>query len=241
MKKIILVCLFLFIGCDKLDKIEKLEDNISIIKEVDKEDDIPMRMEDSVFENIEIEENLTKIEENQSIKDILDRYKNKLCADDKLKKLIGNMFIVGFYGTEINETSQIVRDIFDYHLGGVILFDKDPSRRGYAKNIKNPKQLASLTKKLQDYSDYTLFISVDQEGGRVARLRKKTGFKKNYPSAKDIGTKYRLTTIKKIYNEMGKTLADVGINLNFAPSVDMAINPENIVIIKNKRSYGKDS
>jgi len=218
MKKYILLCLFLITGCDE----------------------IPMRIEDSIYDSSNIkEENETK-EPLLGITEIIALDKNQSYSDTEIKELIGNMFILGFYGTDINTKSQIVKDIEDYHIGGVILFDKHPSIKGKSKNIKNPTQLKILTKKLQNYSSYPLFIATDQEGGKVARLKITTGFKTNYPSAKDIATKYKIKSIEKIYDEMGKTLANSGINLNFAPSVDMEINPNNVVIVKLKRSYGKD-
>jgi len=228
MKKCILFCLLIIVvGCDEVNRSEKNITNV--IESNQSSEEIALRIEDSIYDNLNVEsENIFTKDTNQSY------------SDKELKELIGNMFIVGFYGTDINTKSQIVKEIENYHLGGVILFDRHPSQRGKAKNIKNPKQLKALTQKLQAYSSYPLFIATDQEGGNVARLKKKTGFKKNYPSAKDISTKYKVKSIKKIYKEMGHTLSDMGINLNFAPSIDMEINPNNVVIVKLKRSYGKD-
>ena len=229
MKKCILFCLLIIVvvGCDEVNRSEKNITNV--IESNQSSEEIALRIEDSIYDNLNVEsENIFTKDTNQSY------------SDKELKELIGNMFIVGFYGTDINTKSQIVKEIENYHLGGVILFDRHPSQRGKAKNIKNPKQLKALTQKLQAYSSYPLFIATDQEGGKVARLKKKTGFKKNYPSAKDISTKYKVKSIKKIYKEMGHTLSDMGINLNFAPSIDMEINPNNVVIVKLKRSYGKD-
>jgi len=216
MKKIILIFILFFSACS--------DDNRDIAQELESK-----KVDTLLFED-----------RNKTVENKLNI--EKKYSDDEVKKLIGNMFIIGFYGTDINESSQITKDIQEYHLGGVILFDKHPSRRKEFKNIKNPKQLKALTKKLQEYSDYPLFIAIDQEGGKVARLKKRNGFtKKDYPSAKDISTEYTLDSIKKIYNNMGKTLADAGVNLNLAPSVDMEINPKNVVIVKLKRSYGKES
>jgi len=216
MKKIILIVLLLLSACSN------------------NTEDVPQEIEAKKMKEL-----LPK-NTNLTIEDKL--IEKKSYSDNDLKKLIGNMFVIGFYGTDINENSQIIKDIREYHLGGVILFDKHPSRKKRAKNIENPKQLKLLTKKLQTYSDYPLLIAIDQEGGKVARLSKRNGFtKKDYPSSKDISTKYTIDEIKKIYNDMGKTLADSGINLNFAPSVDMEINPKNVVIVKLKRSYGKES
>ncbi|HIP13609.1 MAG TPA: glycosyl hydrolase [Arcobacter sp.] len=255
MKKYILLFILIMTGCDEL---KELEGNLST--EVNQSsEEISIKAEDSLYASLLIEEstreepliegreldefNETKVYKEKPLignKKVDGLKETKNYSDTELTALIGNMFIVGFYGTNINTKSQIVKDIEKYHIGGVILFDKHPSKRGKSKNIKNPTQLKNLTKKLQNYSSYPLLIATDQEGGKVARLKIKTGFKTNYPSAKDIATKYKIKTIEKIYDDMGKTLANAGINLNFAPSVDMEINPKNIVIVKLKRSYGKD-
>jgi len=185
MKKYIFLFILLMIGCNEPKELEK-----NIATEINTSSkDIRIKAEDSLYKNLLIEENSREEPLIQDEK-IDESNKTKIYNDKELTKLIGNMFIVGFYGTDINTKSQIVKDIENYHLGGVILFDKHPSRKGKAKNIQNPKQLKKLTQKLQDYSSYTLFIATDQEGGKVARLKKKTGFKKDYPSAKDISTKY---------------------------------------------------
>jgi len=220
MKKYILLFTLLIIGCDEQKEFER-----NIFTEINQSnEEISIKMEDSTLKNKE------KVESN----------KTKTYTDKELKELIGNMFMVGFYGTDINTKSQIVKDMEDYHIGGVILFDKHPSKKGKSKNIKNPKQLKKLTQKLQNYSSYPLFIATDQEGGKVARLRKKTGFKKDFPSAKEISNYKNLHSVEKIYSDMAKVLYNSGINLNFAPDVDMEMNPKNVVIVKLKRSYGKE-
>ncbi len=159
--------------------------------------------------------------------------------DDKLKKLIGRMLLVGFPNETIDKNSEIVRHIKQYELGGVILFDRFYYDRSKTKNISSPKQLQALTSKLQKFSDKPLIISIDQEGGKVARLKPKYGFQAT-PSAKVVSRQDEYMT-KHIYNALANTLKDAGINCNFAPVVDLALNPENKVIYGLKRSYGSDS
>lgn len=236
MRKYIILLILLLTGCDEL---KEFEQNISTEIHQSNQEEISIKMKDSLYEDFSIKEKIIEVP-ILATQEIEESNETKIYNDKELTELIGNMFMVGFYGTDINTKSQIVKDIEQYHIGGVILFDKHPSKRGKSKNIKNPKQLKNLTQKLQSYSSYPLFIATDQEGGMVARLKKKTGFQTNYPSAKDIASKYKIRTIEKIYDEMGKTLKNSGINLNFAPSVDMEINPKNVVIVKLKRSYGKD-
>ncbi len=158
-------------------------------------------------------------------------------TEDDIKKMIGRMLIVGFDGTNVTNKSQIVKDINKYDLGGVILFDKDYTSKK-TKNITSPTQLAKLTKELKSFSKKPLLISVDQEGGKVARLKPEYGFKK-IPSAVEV-SKYSYKDTVQTYKKQSKMLRDAGINTNFAPVVDLAINPKNKVIVGMGRSYGVD-
>ena len=71
--------------------------------------------------------------------------------------------------------------ITEYNIGGVILFDEDLNWHSGTRNIESPDQLKDLTDKLQNISENSLFIAIDQEGGKVTRLKQMYGFK-NTPS-----------------------------------------------------------
>ena len=157
-------------------------------------------------------------------------------SETELKKLIGQMLIVGFPNEDINPNSQIVKDIRKYDLGGVILFDKFYDDRTKTKNISSPDQVQRLTKKLKMFAKRELFIAIDQEGGKVARLKPEYGFSKT-PSAFKV-SKTSLENAKNIYAKQSYMLKQAGINLNFAPVVDLAVNPKNKVIVGLERSYG---
>ena len=161
---------------------------------------------------------------------------DNLPNDDKLKKMIGRMLIVGFADETINKNSQIIKQINKYDLVGVILFDRFYDDRKKVKNIRNPKQLQLLTKNLKLFSNKPLIISVDQEGGKVARLKPKYGFEAT-GSAKVISELDTYMT-GRTYENLAQVLVENGINCDFAPVVDLALNPENKVIYKLKRSYG---
>lgn len=163
---------------------------------------------------------------------------NANISDAELKKMIGQMLIVGFDGKNVDKNSQIVKDINSYNLGGVILFDKDYKHKDKTKNISSKIQLKKLINNLKRYTNKDIFISVDQEGGFVARLKPKYGFD-DIKSAQDIsmGT---LKDASYVYNKEALMLNEVGINMNFAPVVDLAVNPQNKVIVGLKRSYGSD-
>jgi len=157
-----------------------------------------------------------------------------------VEQMAGSMLMVGFHGTSAKQNSQICRDIKRYNLAGVILFDYNPIDRSKPKNISNRDQLSRLTKQLKACSqDGKLLISVDQEGGKVQRLKSKYGFYGKFPKASDISS-LKDSQIKQIYSRMGSELHSVGINYDLAPVVDLDINPKNHVIHGLGRSYGSD-
>ncbi len=146
-------------------------------------------------------------------------------------KEIANMFILGFYG--IDSSNSIKNDICNKGLGGVILFQKSPVKKGAYKNFYSATSLKALTDSLKECSSKPL-IAVDQEGGVVQRIK----IKQKYPSAATIANISK--DIAKItYLKMAKELKELGVNYNFAPVADLAINPRNRVIVKWGRSYGK--
>ena len=159
-------------------------------------------------------------------------------SQKSLDEKIGSMLMVGFMGTSAPQNSQICQDIKQYDLAGVILFDMNPVNHKQAKNISSKEQVAKLTQELQACSkDGKLLISVDQEGGRVQRLKSKYGFYGKFPKAADV-IKLSDARVKQHYEEMGAELNSVGINYNLAPDVDLAINKRNRVIYKLGRSFG---
>ncbi|MBD3789396.1 MAG: glycosyl hydrolase [Campylobacterales bacterium] len=157
-----------------------------------------------------------------------------------LQKRIGQMLMVGFHGTTAASHTKICEDIKRYNLGGVILFDFNPVDKSKPKNIANRAQLTKLTKELQTCSqDGKLLIAVDQEGGKVQRLKSAYGFYGNFPKASDV-SRMNKEQIQSTYQKMSQELKSVGINFDLAPVVDLAINPRNQVIYGLGRSFGKD-
>jgi beta-N-acetylhexosaminidase len=149
-----------------------------------------------------------------------------LCAQT-LTSQIANMIIIGFEGEKVPK--HLADFIQKNGIGGVILFKK---------NIKNPLQLRELTKRLKSL-DTTIMIATDQEGGLVERLSDKNGF---YHTPKPIEVAdMDSETAQKIYTKMAKMLHQNGINVNFAPSVDLAKNPKNRVIAKYGRAFSADA
>ncbi len=161
---------------------------------------------------------------------------------------IGQMLIVGFEGKHINEQSTIVRFMAKSNIGGVILFDFDYQKKKFDKNIESPEQVTQLNQSLKDYHqkiniqhgrpDLPLIISVDYEGGEVNRLKETYGFPATYAAAelKRMG----FAVANQIAFEMSQTLKGCGFNLDFAPVLDVNINPENPIIGKLDRSFSED-
>lgn len=160
-------------------------------------------------------------------------------AQPSLDEQIGQMLMLGFRALTVDETSPIVEEIQTLHLGGVVLFDVHVPTWSDQRNIASPAQLAALTTGLQAAASTPLLIAVDQEGGRVARLKEKHGFPPS-PSPQSLGERDDLAYTAKVAGIMAQTLAEMGINLNLAPGVDLNSNPDNPVIGSLGRSFGAD-
>ena len=148
---------------------------------------------------------------------------------------LGQLFLIGFAGLTVDAGHPVVAAISRYDLGGVILFDRELN--GSRRNIESPGQLRELTVALQGFSQTPLFIAVDQEGGRVCRLKEEDGFAPTVP-AKFLGDQDDPVTTRRHAEEMARELAAFGINLNLAPVVDMDLNPANPIIGRYLRSFG---
>ena len=152
---------------------------------------------------------------------------HQLIARMSLEQKVGQLIVVGFEGTRID--AEIESNIKQRFIGGVTLF---------ARNIESPRQVAKLTANLQKLTQETecripLFIATDQEGGWVARL--KTGATV-LPGNMALGATRSAELAEQAGRVTAIELAAVGINLNFAPVMDVNNNPLNPVI--DRRSFG---
>lgn len=146
---------------------------------------------------------------------------NEMTLDEK----IGQMVLSGFNGTDFN--SELDTLINDLKVGGVILF---------SRNIEDSKQLKKLNLDIEEANkNIPVFISIDEEGGRVNRLAKNI---KRFESAKSIGDKGDIKYAYENGKEIGKTLKDHKINMNFAPVLDIYSNSKNTVI--GDRAFGNN-
>ncbi|WP_372635890.1 beta-N-acetylhexosaminidase [Cohnella sp.] len=149
---------------------------------------------------------------------------NKGFAELTLKQKIGQLFMCGFEGTE--PTKEIDNLIRDYGLGGIIYF---------RRNLRDAEQVRELSAKLQDASEHPLFIAIDQEGGMVVRLEEGVTV---MPGGMAQGAAASEALTREAAKLSGAELREIGINMNFAPCLDVNNNPQNPVI--GVRSYGED-
>ncbi len=138
---------------------------------------------------------------------------------------VGQLFLTGISGLSLTDAERSF--IQEKNIGGIILFKH---------NFSDPGQLAELVNEIQTLRDeYPLFISVDQEGGRVRRF--KTHFTQ-FPPMFDVGEKDSPKLTFDMHKILADELAACGVNLNFAPCCDVWSNENNKVI--GDRAFGKD-
>ncbi|WP_017416563.1 beta-N-acetylhexosaminidase [Clostridium tunisiense] len=143
-----------------------------------------------------------------------------------LEEKIGQMIFAGVSGTTMDTGAQKL--INQLHVGGIIF---------YKNNFENPTQTVELVNqiKAENSSNIPLFLGVDQEGGRVIRL---PGALTNFPPNKQIGEVNNSEFSYKIGRLLGYELKEFGLNLDFAPVLDINSNPNNPVI--GDRSFGNN-
>lgn len=156
-----------------------------------------------------------------------------------LEDMAGQMLLVGFRGLSVDDTSPIVRDVAAGRVGGVILFDYDVLLKSPGRNVDNPEQVRGLTAALQSRARVPLFMAVDQEGGRVQRLKGRNGFA-DTPSAADMGAWQDPDRVRAAGLALGRMLSGLGLNLDFAPVADVDVNPQSPAIGALGRSFSAD-
>ena len=167
-------------------------------------------------------------------------------GDTDLRKKIAQMIIVGFDGTELTQDNPIYKDIINEKISGVILFSKNVvteiiNRKYTPKDMMtSPNQLKKLIKQIKKISPNKLFVAIDEEGGQISRLPSSVGFNSETLSHKQLGDKNDTKFTYKQAKKIAEMLNDLGINVNFAPCVDLAINKESPIIYKKERSFSDD-
>lgn len=132
------------------------------------------------------------------------------------------MFVLGCRGS--SPPKWIKEFAHKYGLGGIILFDYDFRTKSYDRNVIDPIQLRKFCREIKRLPAKPL-IFVDQEGGRVRRLKEDKGFQP-YPSAADFSCLDSTAKTTLTINSF-KEMKEIGINYNLAPVIDMNTYPDN--------------
>jgi beta-N-acetylhexosaminidase len=148
-----------------------------------------------------------------------------------LEEMAGQMIVVGFAGDDVSDASvrQVTSEIASSGIGGVMYLKVNVKSRAAVKAM-NEAFLAAAPNGLKP------FITLDQEGGEVERLTSAVGFDE-IPGAEAIAGKYTPAEAEAIYGKMADAIADWGFNVNFAPVVDLNVNPKNQVIARFGRAF----
>ncbi|PLR78483.1 beta-N-acetylhexosaminidase [Bacillus sp. V3-13] len=158
--------------------------------------------------------------------DVISRAIQKMTLEEK----VGQMLMPDFRtwkGANVTEMlPEIEQLVKQYHLGGVILF---------RENVVTTEQTAKLVSAYEEASEkYGLLMTIDQEGGIVTRLQSGT----DMPGNMALGATRSPEIAGKVGKAIGEELAALGINMNFAPVLDINNNPDNPVI--GVRSFGEN-
>lgn len=149
-------------------------------------------------------------------------------APDLLDIKIGQMILIGMPKAEVDPL--VLDEVKKGKVGALIFFEKNiPNKPNAFASVK------SMTWTYQKAASIPLFICIDQEGGKVNRLKEKYGFTKSVTAA-TLGKSKSLDSVRFYADAMAATLAGLGFNVNFAPCVDLAIT-QNTVIYKPERAY----
>ncbi len=159
-----------------------------------------------------------------------------------LEQKIGQLFIVSTdsldFNAETKMTDQMRENIEKYQPGGVIFFSFNLTTKKSVKN--NRKKLKRFIKKMQKYSQIPMFIAVDEEGGSVSRIANSDALgTTKFPSMSEIGATGDSSNAYNVGATIGREIAELGFNLDFAPVADITTNADNTEI--GSRSFGSDA
>lgn len=148
--------------------------------------------------------------------------------DMSLEEKVGQLVIAGIDGYEIDAGARELVD--EYHVGGFILLKK---------NVRDADQMLSLINSLKETNagyKIPLFLSIDEEGGRISRMPEEFS---QIPTSKKIGDQNNSELAYRIGRILGEELKLFGLNMNFAPVLDINSNPDNPVI--GDRAFGNNA
>lgn len=152
-----------------------------------------------------------------------------------IETMAGQMIVVGFVGDSADDKGvEAARaKIASGGLGGVMFLKT---------NVASKASVVAMTAAFRDAAPAGLppFITIDQEGGAVERLTRDVGFTE-IDNARTVASTLSPAAAQSLYEGLAKGVADWGFNVNFAPVVDLAVNPDNQVIARFGRAFGADA
>ncbi|PKM52278.1 MAG: beta-N-acetylhexosaminidase [Firmicutes bacterium HGW-Firmicutes-7] len=179
----------------------------------------------------EVINEINDLEKKKTIDERAEEIVNAMSLEEKVAQL----FVIDLYTynnkVEVTQLSEELESkLVAFPVGGVIYF---------SGNIVNRDQLIRLTEDLQRISEIPLFISIDEEGGKVSRLGHNSEMGMTpIPSALTIGNSLEVHNAYQIGRILGRELNALGFNIDFAPVADVNTNKSNPVI--GDRAFSDD-
>ena len=189
----------------------------------------------NIVEKPEQEPEKSSGQEIVSVQQQIDGYLEEMTLEEKVAQLfIIQPEAILDVGTAVAAGDATREAIDKYPVGGFIYF---------GENLQSKEQTQEMLRNVQAYSTertgFPAFLSVDEEGGTVARVAGTGNFDvPDIGDMADIGAAGDVDAAKQVGEDIGSYLAELGFNLDFAPVADVLSNPENTVV--RKRSFGSD-
>lgn len=179
-------------------------------------------------------------EPEKSAEELLEEQIDKMIADMSLEERVLQLFVITpealtRVDTVVAAGEATKEAIIERPVGGLIYFQK---------NLQNPEQVKEMLSNTYQYyreaGAPVPFLSVDEEGGSVARIGGQSAFGvERLPDMRVIGENGNAEEAKRVGDVIGSYLSELGFNLDFAPDADVLTNPQNEVV--KKRSFGSDA
>ena len=189
--------------------------------------------EDVIGEEVPDEEMATTEKQNDA--KVLDEVVEAIISEMTLEEKVAGLFVVAPEGITGVDTAVQAGDgtktaLEKYPVGGIIYFKK---------NIQSEEQIKKMIENSVSYCKYPMFIAVDEEGGKVARLADALTLENIGPMA-EIGSTGDSNKAYEAMKTVGTYLTSYGFNLNFAPVADVLTNEDNVLVAKELKEKGID-
>lgn len=147
-----------------------------------------------------------------------------------LEEKVGQLLLIGFDDTRLTpELSQVIQEL---HIGGIVF---------YERNVASPRAVVEIAAGVQAIAsqngDPGLFVTIDQEGGIVARLKEDKGFTE-FPGQMAVAATGQVESARRLAQAHAAELRALGFNMDLAPVLDVNNNPDNPII--GTRSFGSN-